>query len=129
MQTFKKPLLLALGFTLLIILIHLAFSYSEIDRDIIRTLRPIRDILFFPYVFINRNISEIYCFLAKFGIFDYGRCIAPGGWGIASIPDGPPSWFNNMVHVLSLVILVAYYTIVFKILFKLIKIRQSLLKK
>ena len=116
----KKPFLLAIAFIILIFLVYGFFSYFVNDTKIIRTLRPTRDVLFFPFMSIIKNTDEIYCGIAKTGILDYERCIKSTGPGI-SMREGSPSWFDRSVLITSLLALILYYTVIFKIVLKITK--------
>lgn len=113
-KALKNPLILGIIFTLSLFLIHAFLSNLIHDPAIIRALRPIRDILFFPLMIIVENKSDIFCWLAKFTPLDHGRCIMPTGPGL-NTPEGPPNWFEWTINITALVAITFYYTIIFKI--------------
>jgi hypothetical protein len=123
-SSIKKSVLLGIIFTILIFIIHGFFSFFINDLGIIRLLRPIRDILFFPFILIVDHTFEIFCWIAKIGPLDYGRCIVPTGPGL-NMPEGAPSWFEWSVFISSFIILIFYYISIFKII---IEIKKRLFK-
>jgi hypothetical protein len=119
MKNLKKTLLPAIAFIIIIFLVHGFFSYFVNDTNVIRALKPIRDILFFPLMIITENTFEIYCWIAKIGLLEHGRCIVPTGPGI-NMAEGPPSWFGWSTFISSLILMVIYYTVIFKAILKII---------
>jgi len=122
MRYLKKPFYLGIIVGLFFTFIHLVFSYAVKDLRIIRLLRPIRDILFFPFLLISENIWEIYCGIAKFISIGEQRCILHPG---QIIPDGPPQWFEISMSLLALFLLLIAYGIVFMFVSKIWKRFQS----
>lgn len=88
-------------------------------------LRPIRDILFFPFMSPVQHTFEIYCSLSKIGLGSYDRCITPIGNGLA-LPDGPPSWFNWAIVVFGIIAIILFYGVVFTLI---IELRKRFFKK
>ncbi len=119
-KALKNPLILGIIFTSLLFVIHALLSNLIHNPAIIRALRPIRDILFFPLMTIVENKSNIFCWLAKFTPLDHGRCIMPTGPGL-NMPEGPPNWFEWTINITSIAVLTIYYTIIFKIAKTLLK--------
>ncbi|MBU2566603.1 hypothetical protein KKG46_03525 [Patescibacteria group bacterium] len=115
MQQLLKSLLLGTGFFLIIVIVHIFFSYFIKDTHIIKMLRPIRDALFFPVFIVADNTSKLYCKLGEFGITDYNRCLVPVGSHIP-LPDGPTRSFRNVMDFASLLAGIIYYSIIFKLL-------------
>ena len=120
MKKFKSPISFGIIFTVLIFLVHMFFSYFIDNRNIIILLRPIRDFLFFPFLLLVNNVSEMYCWFAKIAFFDYGRCIVPTGPGL-NMPIGPPEFFELTIFAFAVIAIAVYYIIVFKIIVILFK--------
>ncbi|MDH5596936.1 MAG: hypothetical protein OEY44_02430 [Candidatus Peregrinibacteria bacterium] len=111
MKLIKHPISLGLAFTILLSIVHIILSAMVDDPLTLRPLRPFRDALFFPAFFVSGSTSEFYCWFAELGLGDYGRCV----WGDhpLDIPLGPPAWLETTFYILSFVIMIAFYAILF----------------
>lgn len=107
----KKPIVLGIVITALLFFIHAIFSYYVNNIKVIQILRPVRDILFFPFLLFTEYTYEIYCWLGNIGIFDHGRCEVTdtSGMGLA-MPAGPTTWFSVLMCIVGIVITAAWYS-------------------
>ncbi|NCO04733.1 MAG: hypothetical protein GW939_01140 [Candidatus Magasanikbacteria bacterium] len=118
-KIYTNPWILAIGTVLLLIILHAAISIKTGILPIKRTLRPARDLAFFPVVLLTEHDLQIYCFLAKHGPLDYNRCLAPPAPPThLSLPDGPPPWFEKGMVILSFILMFIMYVALFKIISK-----------
>lgn len=124
MHISKKPIMIGMAITALLFLIHAIFPYYVNNTIVIQLLRPIRDILFFPFRLFTEYTYEIYCWLGKIGIFDYGRCQTPDVSGFV-MPAGPMEWFSILMFILGILTTTAWYIVICIA----ISIRFSKLKK
>lgn len=109
------PIFLGIVFTALLFAVHFFFSYFVDNIKILIFLKPIRDFLFFPFLILVENVFEIYCWLASYGLGDYGRCLVPTGPGL-NMPIGEPASFELVIFILALIALSFYYISIFFIL-------------
>ena len=118
-NNFRRSVFWSVLFVAFIFVLHAFFSYFINDLEAIRFFRPVRDILFFPFMVIVENIREIYCFIGKIGFLDYNRCIAPVG-GSIKISEGPSFSFQIFMTIIGLSFLLVWYIFIFKIIFYLL---------
>lgn len=120
MNNLKKTFFIGTIFTLLLFLVHAFISYviplNTKTVFLFKILRPTRDMLFFPFMLIANNSTEIYCWLAKIGILDFERCILPTGKGLNMI-EGEPAWFEWITFIVSIALMILFYTFLLKIIF------------